>query len=383
MATPLTPRHWRLWWHFVRHRRQPGGRTLSGHHNHNYVVALREPLASIVGAREGELAKFRTRLRTIEVVPRLWRDEAEVLRAVTPYLPVPRPLETLRGRALHSFVAGGTLGERVPRGEALPESTLRGIAALFGRMAAAPDSELPARPADWPEDGDSEGFLQRLADFAEHDVHLRNRPEFGGLFAELGIPLDAVSRFRIKAGSLRPRPFGLLHTDIHRENLLLPDGGGLCLIDWENALYGDPLHDLATPLVRMDYGPGERRRMVALWRQEMAGSGLTGRLAGLDGRLAHTDDDLGVYLDFEYAQSVYPDTMRAARALPRRPCDEDYERATARVHRALRRVRGPLGLTSVPGPRSVNRALRDWRAARPATPLRGSTPYGRPSRGDS
>lgn len=76
--------------------------------------------------------------------------------------------------------------------------------------------------------------------------------------------------------------------------------------------------------------------------------------------------DFPVYLDFEYAQSVFPDTIRAAGALPARATEEDFDIAAARVHRALSRAREALALVAVPDHGSVKRALRSWHRDRAA-----------------
>lgn len=353
------PQPWKpLWWRFEQHRRSPGGITLEGHHNRNYVVELREPFASIVGAREGEYAKFRRPLRTVRVVPRLWRNEAEVLRAVRPYVPhVPRCLTAFGRNALYSYADGVPLSRLGTAAEPVGEETMTRIAEIFGQLAAVPPTALPAHRERLPPDGDSTGFLCLLADFAERRVHQPGRRVFGGLFDALGIPRDAVTRFHTEAKALRPRPFGLLHTDLHRANLVVRPGGDLFVLDWETALLGDPLHDLATHLVRMDYGPDERRRMTALWQDQMCRAGLHDRLLGFEA-------DLPVYLDFEYAQSVFPDTLRAALSLGPDARTPAFTRAADAVHRALVRARGPLGLTDVPSPEEAYDSLRAWHSAR-------------------
>ncbi|MFC4494658.1 phosphotransferase [Streptomyces ovatisporus] len=362
-ASPTAWDRWRLRWHFEQHRRRPDGFQLHGHHHHNYVVELREPLASIVQEAPGRLGKFRTPLETVQVLPRVWH-EGDVLRALRPALPgVPRVLITIGRRALHSYVEGAALSETAPPGTPLGDETLRRIASLFGDLAEVPAESLPRLPAEWSSDGDSARFLQNLADFAHHEVHLRNRPRFGALFRELGIPDDAMERFSRDAKLLHDRPYSLLHADIHRANLVRRKDGGLALVDWECALFGDPLHDLATHLVRMEYTAEEQRRMTGLWRREMRRRGLADRLVGME-------SDLRVYLDFEYAQSVFPDTIRAARALPADAGRSDFEVAAASVHRALRRAEAALELRGVPDHAHVEEALRSWHRDRQPPPRR-------------
>ncbi|MDJ1135889.1 phosphotransferase family protein [Streptomyces iconiensis] len=350
-----------LRWHLLRHRFDRDRFALEGHHHRNVVVALREPLASAVGAQAGELGKFRTRLRTPEVVPRAWYDEGAVLQAVSPYLPaVPRSLTTDRRHALHSYVDGAALADSAPPPGPVGRETLRRIAALLASLSDVPSHALPPLPEGWPEEGDSTTFLQHLATFAHEKVYVGNLRRFGALFDALGVPTDAVERFGVEAKRLTPRPYGLLHSDVHRANLVVGHGssgpgGRLTLVDWENALYGDPLHELATHTVRMEYPPEERARLLGLWRR-----GMRARGSGHVEKLAAMKRDFALYVDFEHAQSVFPDTMRAALALPWLARDEHFHKAALRVHRALSRARAPLQLTSVPGLPEVGAALRAW-----------------------
>ncbi|MCO6746501.1 aminoglycoside phosphotransferase family protein, partial [Streptomyces sp. CHA1] len=69
------------------------------------------------------------------------------------------------------------------------------------------------------------------------------------------------------------RPYSLLHADLHRDNVIVSYGGSLPLIcvDWELATYGDPLHDLATHLVRMRYPEHQWPEVIAAWEEAMRG----------------------------------------------------------------------------------------------------------------
>ncbi|MGN9814854.1 aminoglycoside phosphotransferase family protein [Streptomyces sp. SD11] len=333
---------------------------VSGHHNTNRIAHLRQPLAFLLGAESGKvLAKFRTPLPTVEVVPRIWRRESEVLRAVAAHVgEVPRCLADFDTWSLHGYLDGRALADENPA-ERLGSARLLELAEFFARLAGVPVGELPPLPEDWPGEGDSAGFLAWLARFAEEEVHQSNRPRFGRLFDAVGIPFDAVDRFMTSVPRLTDRPFSLLHTDVHRANVVVvpgPEGGCLSLIDWEHALYGDPLHDLATHLVRMSYDKSEQDLMTRMWSDAM-------RRAGHEDMTVGMDVDLPVYLGFEYAQSVLPDVMRAALALPDRPAEEHLATAAGRVGRALRRAREPLLLMEkVPDVRDVGAALREWHA---------------------
>ncbi|GAA2481133.1 aminoglycoside phosphotransferase family protein [Streptomyces longisporus] len=341
-------------------RRSPDGEVVSGHHNQNVIVRLRQPLAFLLGVPSGrELAKFRTPYASVEVVPRIWRSESEVLRVVgNRVTDVPRCLADFGDWSVHGYLPGQALSEQIPKGP-IGELRIGQLAEFFARLAEVPRSELPPLPEDWPEDRDTRGFLGWLAHFTETRVDQPNRRRFGSLFEAVGIPQDAMGRFMKRVPDMEQRPFTLLHTDLHRANVVIMpgvEGQRLAVIDWELALYGDPLHDLATHLVRMDYVDDEREQMIRAWTAAMKRTGHGDMTAGMD-------KDLGVYIDFEYAQSVFPDVMRAALSLPEHPDESALLRAAGQVRRAMERAREPLSLPRLPGEGEVALALLAWRAA--------------------
>ncbi|MEV6739285.1 aminoglycoside phosphotransferase family protein [Streptomyces sp. NPDC051104] len=326
---------------------------VKGHHNINYVVPLGLGLAVLLGVPPFARGKVRVPLETVEVVPRIWPREAEVLRVVSRHIrQVPRCLADFGEWSLHSYRKGRVLAELHPGGD-VGERVMRAFAEFFAATASIPVDELPARPKGWPEDGDSEGFLHWLVDFTEERVHQAHRDRFGSLFDSVLIPDNAMATFRKAHGGLTPRPFRLLHTDVHRSNVVVRRGR-LTVIDWELAMYGDPLHDLATHLVRMRYGKRAQERMTDLWGEAMVRAGHGVLTAGLD--------DLAIYLAFEHAQSVFPDVMRAALSVPEEPEADDFRRAAARIRAAIRTAREPLQLIEVPDERRVIEALREWHA---------------------
>ncbi|WP_407565767.1 phosphotransferase family protein [Streptomyces sp. 184] len=345
----------RLRRHFRRHRRRRGGILLRGQHNTNYVVPLDETFAAIVRAEPGASGKIRTAMKTVEVLPRTWRSEADVLAAVRPHLPaVPTCLLTRGGHALHTFTEGTPLSVHHPAGEPVGEPTMRKLAEVMRRIAEVPAGELPPLPPEWPVGDDTPAFLRTLVDFAETRVFLTYHEDFGTLFEALGITGAAARGFCRRAADLTRRPFRLLHTDLHRDNVLrLPgDAGDLFVLDWEIALFGDPLHELATHLVRTGYAPREAERMKELWYEEMAGNGLADATRGFE--------DLEVYLDFERAQSLYPDTMRTALSLSPDADAAELRRGAQRIRRSLENAVKAAGLARVPEEEEVTAALARW-----------------------
>ncbi|WP_394854456.1 phosphotransferase [Streptomyces albogriseolus] len=344
---------------FVQHATQHGTAT-SGHHNQNYVLELDESVARLLGRERGTSVTVRIRrAEALPVVIRTWDNEDEILGAVKDVLPhVPQCIAKGPGFAVHSYVEGVPLSSVCANGKPLDTLLMRALAGLLAQMTRVRRSSLPSLPPHWPSnDTDSQAFLRTLAHLADEQIRRPNWSVFGGLFAALGIPEDALVRLADRIPALTRRPYSLLHADLHRDNVIVTYGESLPLIcvDWELATYGDPLHDLATHLVRMHYPDHQWSEVIDAWEEAMRRI----RPAAVNG-LAK---DLQHYVDFERAQSVFPDVMRAARSLEQAFSQKNLDEATAEVDRALRAAARPLGLRSVPGPKEIERALFRWLAS--------------------
>ncbi|MGA5287463.1 phosphotransferase [Streptomyces pseudogriseolus] len=337
------------------------GTATSGHHNQNYVLPLGEREARLLGREPGTSVTVRIRrAEALPVVIRTWDNEDEILGAVKDALPhVPQCLAKGPGFAVHSYVEGVPLSSVCANGKPLDTLLMRALVGLLAQMTRVRRSSLPSLPSHWPSnDTDSQAFLRTLAHLADRQIRRPNWTAFGGLFAALGIPEDALLRLAERAPVMARRPYSLLHADLHRDNVIVSYGESLPLIcvDWELATYGDPLHDLATHLVRMHYPEHQWPEVVHAWEEAMRRV----RPAAVNG-LAK---DLQHYLDFERAQSVFPDVMRAARSLEQAYSQKNLDEATAEVDRALRAAARPLGLRSVPGPKEIERVLFRWLTSR-------------------
>ncbi|MGP4046341.1 phosphotransferase [Streptomyces sp. 2A115] len=331
-----------------------------GHHNLNYMVPLTEPMARRVGGVEGTLVTVRSRLpEVLPVVIRTWQDESEVLRAAKGVLPhVPECLDRRGNTAVHSYVEGVPLSSICPDDKPVDPLLIAALAGLLGEMTRVRKEALPPLPESWPRNGkDSTGFLRTLVQQAEQQIRVPNWRRFGGLFAALDVPEDALVRFAERLPVLARRPYSLLHTDLHRDNVIVSYHGQppLICVDWELASYGDPLHDLATHLVRMRYPEFQREEVTDAWARVMNEI----RPAALNG----LDRDLETYLDFERAQSVFPDVMRAANSLGDTFDQQKLDKATQAVRRALVNAAAPLQLPGPPGESEIERALYRWWAA--------------------
>lgn len=265
--------------------------------------------------------------------------------------------------SLYTFIEGRTLGEVCPPGRPLSARHVRQLGLLFHELVSVDPDRISraggpgqGRRTEGPGD-DSTAFLMRLIHFTEHQVYRRHAPRYGSLFRELGLRADGLDRLRRAGGGLTPRPFALIHGDLHRENFIVDPDGDLWTIDWELAMVGDPLYDLATHLHLMRYPAVEQGRIAAIWRDAVE----CARPGSSDG----WERDLPVLLAYKRAQSVYTDVIRTALALG--PGPEPQWRMLSQAARRIRKVLAaavePLGLPRVPTVQEVGGAYVRWFAA--------------------
>lgn len=338
------------------------GQASSGHHNENYLLPLTEPVAGQLRRPAGTTVTVRVRrTEALPVVIRTWRNEAEILAAVKGVLPhAPECLFHSERFAIHSYVEGVPLSSVCGNGKPVDTLLVDALADLLAQMTRVRRGALPPLPSVWPHSNtDSRGFLRALAHLADEQIRKPNWTVFGGLFAALGIPEDALLRFAERVPAMTRRPYSLLHADLHRDNLILSYDEGvppLICVDWELATYGDPLHDLATHLVRMRYPTHQRPEVIHAWEKAMR-KVRPAAVAGLAKDLQH-------YIAFERAQSVFPDVMRAAGSLVGSFTQKRLDEATRAVRRAVEAAAEPLRLRNVPGERETEQALFRWWASR-------------------
>ncbi|MFD7060450.1 phosphotransferase [Streptomyces sp. NPDC059906] len=333
---------------------------LRGYHHETYVV----PLPGATGAADGARWKCRE--------PRgglLWFDrrcfvsEEQLLRALQGRITGVPDVFEVGGLPLQRFVEGRTLGSLHGAGRAVPEGFTRQIVRLFGEMAAVTARTLPVERRcsfeDRPADGDTDGFMERLVRFTEQRVYAENLPRFGSLYATLGLDDDAFGRLRKHVAGLRERPFCLLHADLHRENIIVDADRRLWTIDWELAMVGDPLYDLATHLHLMRYPSRQGPRVAEQWSRTVE--------AVRPGGTRGWREDLDRVVGYKRAQSVFTDVVREAVSLGRRArsAGPGVGGAAARLHAVLTGAALPLGLESVPGPAEIGTALVRWGRAHP------------------
>ncbi|MCX5265089.1 aminoglycoside phosphotransferase family protein [Streptomyces sp. NBC_00199] len=333
----------------------------SGHHNRNYVLPLTDEVARHLRREPGTIVTVRIRRQdALPVVIRTWQDEAAILDALQGVLPhAPACLVKTPYYSIHSYVEGVPLSTICGNGKPVDTLLMKALAGLLVQMTQVRLPALPALPKSWPANhSDSQAFLKTLVHLADEEIRKPNWAEFGGLFKALGVCEDALLRLADRVPAMTRRPYSLLHADLHRDNLIVSYDGvpPLVCVDWELATYGDPLHDLATHLVRMQYPDSQRDEVIQAWADTMQET----RFSAAKGFAK----DLPHYLDFERAQSLYPDVMRAARSLQESFTQKSLDEATVEVGRALREAAEPLRLRGVPANDEIERALFRWLASR-------------------
>ncbi|MFJ1577883.1 phosphotransferase family protein [Streptomyces sp. NPDC088182] len=385
---------------------------LNGYHHETYAFPL--PEESELSARF-ERAKLRApRPGLLWFDRRCFASEDLLLTALQGRITrIPEIIEVGGGVHLQGFIEGVTLdgGARSLPGRCLPGRYPGGrglsrrhhgqLERFFHELVSIDPKALEERevkrvcaPADRTDDGDSAAFLDRLIGFTEEQVYRRHGAPYQRLFEELGVGAEALVRLRERAVELRRRPFSLLHCDLHRKNLIVDRRGDLWIIDWELAMIGDPLYDLATHLHLMRYPRREAAGVAHRWQRAVE--------RAREGSSYGWEDDLPLLLAYKRVQSVYTDVIRTALLLGERPgrARGALPRAAWRIRRVLAAAArdtsgadqepngaagvtgvtgvggaaGVAGAAGVPSYRQVVAAYRNWfRTARPPEAL---TPSG-------
>jgi len=323
---------------------------LEGYHHETYVLTM---------PGETRTVKLREpRERILWFDRRCFRSEEALLRALDGRITRIPVIHEVEGIALQVFIEGRTLKPRAWDDRRVPDAVHSQIVGLFRELAqVTPDTlevERSCEVQDRAEDGDCDGFLERLIVFVEKQVYEKNFPHFGQLYTDLGLQPDAFVQLRKNVSGLTRREFSLLHADLHRENFVLDPRNQLWSIDWELAMLGDPLYDLATHLYLMSYPAEQKHRMAEDWARAV-GEVRPGSVQGWR-------DDLERILAFKRAQSVFTDVIRLSLSL-RDGSHLDEARlpsAVRKLRTIMRAAAKPLGLAEVPSGTRIAEALVRW-----------------------
>jgi aminoglycoside phosphotransferase (APT) family kinase protein len=320
----------------------------SGYYNHN--IKLATPAGPVI---------VRIPIPESDVMDLTIWPEASVLQTI-------RDLVTRAPRLLHAsehprfqileFIDGELLDAVAPRGVPVPAHVIGDVGEVFRQLCAIPPDRIPPLPAGWPAEGKTTGFARQLSAITE-GVYERFQPEFGELYASLGIPPGPLAHVLDRWTTLHARPFRLLHTDLHRKNMILAHGRTYFL-DWELALWGDPVYDLAVHLHKMGYSPSEYEAAQATW------------LASVPPEAAQSwEPDLDTYLTHERVKSAIVDTVRYTKIIT-----GGHASAHSQAE-LLRKLAGKLEAAQAtggnwpgrkpPGPEEILAIIRDWAHKRP------------------
>ncbi|SFC26556.1 aminoglycoside phosphotransferase family protein [Streptomyces aidingensis] len=329
---------------------------LAGYHRSWRVVRPHGELAAL-----GRLKAGGPRIGVPRFDPRCFPSEEDLLVELARY-GVPRVPPVYRlgkggGLQVHGFIEGEPLSRQRPPHERLTGRQLAQLMALFSAMARIRPTDLAllhhCPPRHRPRT--SGAFLRTLLHFTRHRVYTLHAARFAGLFTAFGVDPEVLAPdgpLGRAAGRLTDRPFCLLHGDLHRDNLIVAAGdGALWTIDWELALLGDPVYDLATHLHLTHYPRSQQPAVIGRWARTMP--------AALPGAADGLAADLPVYLAYKRVQSVFTDVIRHALAV--RAADRDLRpvriaRATQAVGTVLTRAAPALGLARIPSPATIERA---------------------------
>jgi hypothetical protein len=260
---------------------------------------------------------------------------------------------------LQGFIEGRTLGSGPLRSRTLSPRHTGQLGQLFGELVAIKTDELKTverrcEPQDRLPDGDTTGFLHRLIHFTEDRFYSGHVTQYGTLFDELGVCGAQLDGLRCRSEQLTDRPFTLIHGDLHRHNFIVDSAGDLWTIDWELAVIGDPLYELATHLHLMRYPEREEVRIAKLWQAEVE--------SVLPGSSLNWEQDLPILLAYKRAQSAFTDIIRTALALGPGP-EPNWRilpRAAWKLQRVLAAAPETLALRSVPTFQQVMSAYANW-----------------------
>ncbi|MBW8485547.1 phosphotransferase family protein [Actinomadura parmotrematis] len=279
----------------------------------------------------------------------IWREE-DVLTAIAPYVDhAPRLLHVNADPRfqIHSFLPGDVLNDIAPRGVPVPSYVLDDIVALFAQLVHVPREKLPPTPPDWPDDGDSAGFGRRIAALTQW-VYDTFAESYADLFATFGVPTEPLAAIEPSWAALTRRPSVCVHADVHRKNMIV-NNGTAAFLDWELALWGDPVYDLAVHIHKMGYLPEEQEAVTAGWLAALPAEYTTG-----------WEHDLPAYLAHERINSAIIDSVRYSQIFANDgPYPYPPEQLVETMAAKLNAARVPWGIAEEATPDEVRAAFAE------------------------
>jgi aminoglycoside phosphotransferase (APT) family kinase protein len=268
----------------------------AGLYHDNYIVQ-RDGAAYVIRAQRA--------MGEPDVEPRMY-PEAAVLAALEPAgLAAPRLIHDsgARGYLVISYRPGRPVADLYPPGTPMPSSAIEfvgaAMSALYRVDRAALGAVLPESP--WRRAGGPAEFRPGLLRWLTR-VWASARPAERECVRAMGLPAEPFAPSGFPPAS-SGRAFRLCHGDLQRQNLLVARGDRFAVLDWELAVWGDPVWDVACHLHRAAYPPAQaesaRQRLLATC-PDWTGSADDGRA-------------YDAYLRIEQYRSLVLDCVRALR----------------------------------------------------------------------
>ena len=172
--------------------------------------------------------------------------------------------------ALYTYVGRVSLNDVSPKGTPLDRQCLESIATISGAVARVPEPTL----AHWKTYQNSRFAILGIGPDENTysivravliETYERMRAQDDDVLTALGLP-SVEQLTSLTEAAVHERKPVLAHGDIHRRNLragAIP--GQVQLIDWEMALVGDAVYDLAVALWKLKLTSRDQQTFLKLW----------------------------------------------------------------------------------------------------------------------
>jgi thiamine kinase-like enzyme len=218
-------------------------RRLKGHNNKNFIY-YSDSHNYIVRINDSSTEKV-----DVGMLP-----ESTVLLFLSEYaFPAPRLIyrDCERNVLVLTYQEGKTLYERFGAQEAISNNIVIGIAKQIKQLHGIGHPQVPSSEL-FATSPDTRAFYKKYL-IATEKIYANLYCKYSYLFKILDFPNDPFGSLHHEASSLLARNFTLCHCDIHRHNVIIKPDNNLCFIDWELAMIGDPLYDIAVHLQKTRY----------------------------------------------------------------------------------------------------------------------------------
>jgi hygromycin-B 4-O-kinase len=177
------------------------------------------------------------------------KDEWAGRHFAGPALPIPRVVAIGQDGGDHFAISERAIGRRLE--EASPAERAATLPALLDTLDAIGRADVRASRGygTWDESGDGTAaswrdFLAAVIEDRDEGFYRGWHALFRDSFLEREV-FEAAYRRMLRLVPYCPEGRALVHGDLHYDNILAEGGRVTAIIDWGNALYGDPLYDVA------------------------------------------------------------------------------------------------------------------------------------------